>query len=438
MQRTTLARAAALVVVASLAACGGGGGSSSDSDSTTPTPIPTPTPTPTPTPSAGGFSASKTWTFQLPASGQSLCYDFDAGQEVANCQGDTWDLEVSSGGRSASFWTNSGISGTGKGGAFGGPFDRSWTELQAWKSATVDPVDGAMPDAVFFKDSSAGIFTGSNAIQAAAFEYSLNGDYQLYPNYRVFLVTTDSSAASTTGTAENPVYALQITGYYGGTTGVASGHVSLRWLDRSQAGAQVQSTTVDATSETAWAYLNLKTGAVVTEAEEWHVAFSRYKVKLNGGDSGTGKVAGFLGSTPTGFYDEQGKPIDQAFTSAKPADTLAALTAADLAGPATARNWVADADSSALDAGYRGSYPSALDFGWYRYFPTAAAAEAAGLPATAHLLAANPEGASILKSGEGNSYARFHVTDISYADTSDNASAQTWTIVFDVQPKAGN
>lgn len=418
MKRKSLALTATLMSTLLLVACGGSSDDPSD---------------PSPPPDGNQFTRKAAWTFALPAAGESRCYDFDAAAEVAGCTGTAWDLKVTSGGRSATLWTNSGISGSGSGGAFGGPFDRDWTTLSTWKDATIDPVEGAMPDAVYFKDTTQGAFTGSNAIAAAAFEYSLKGDYQLYPNYRVFLITTNSASADAVGTPEAPVFALQITGYYGGPTGVTSGHPSFRWVDRSAPGP-VHEATVDATSNTDWVYYDLVAGAVSSASGTWHIAFNRYNVKLNGGDSGTGKVAGFVGKTPAGFYDADGNPIVDHFVNARPADTLADLTAADIEVPVAASNWITDTNGSELNAGYRGTYPNALDFGWYRYYPTANAAAAAGLTATAHLLAANPSGAALLRSGEGNSYARFHVTNIAYADPTDNSSTQTWTIEFDVQP----
>ncbi|QEA12836.1 HmuY family protein [Comamonas flocculans] len=416
MKRKPLAITAAALASALLAACGGG------SDDT---PAPEPTPT-------SAFTKSASWKFVLPDSGGSVCYDFDAGAEVAGCAGSAWDVKVTSGGRSATLWTNSGTSGPGKGGAFGGPFDHTWTALSVWKDATIDPVDGALPDAVYFKDSVHGAFTGGNAIASAAFEYDLKGDHQLYPNYRVFLVTSDSSSADATGTPAAPVYALQVTGYYGGPTGVASGYVSLRWVDRADP-ANVRTATVDARSDTDWAYLDLQSGTITSASGPWHIAFNRYNIKLNGGDSGSGKVAGFVGKTPAGFYGADGQPVVERFASAKPADTLADLTAADIAVPAAANKWVADSFHSLLGPDYRGAYPNPLDFGWYSYYPTEAGATAVGLHQ--HMLKPNPEAATLVRSGEGNSYARMHVTDIAYAPADPPyAGAQTWTIAFDVQP----
>ncbi|HRO60391.1 MAG TPA: HmuY family protein [Burkholderiaceae bacterium] len=406
----------ATLIATALAGCGGGGGGDDDSG------VPPPDPTPT-----SKFTQSASWTVALPAAGGARCYDFDTQTEVADCSGSNWDLKVESGGRSAALWTNSGVSGAGRGGAFGGPFDRNWTELSTWQDATVDPVDGAMPAAVYFADSANGVFTGTNPTGVAAFEYDLSGQHQFHPNYRVFLITTDSSSADAIGTPAAPVYALQVIGYYGGPTGTASGYPTIRWVDRS-APAVVRTETIDASSNTAWTYFDLTTGTVVPESGTWHIAFNRYNVKLNGGDSGTGNVAGYVGKTPAGLYDANGAPITSAFLAATPATTLAELTAADIAVPTRAQDWVEDEFSSQLQADYRGTYPQPLDFGWYVYYPTAQAAQAAGLAATAHLLAANPEGAALLRSGEGNSYARFHVTKIEYADPSNFNSAQTWTI----------
>ena len=93
-----------------------------------------------------------------------------------------------------------------------------------------------------------------------------------------------------------------------------------------------------------------------------------------------------------------------------------------------------DTTGSKLQAAYTGSYPNPLNYGWFSYYPTAAAASAAGLPAVAHLIKANSDNASLLRGGEGTTYARFHLTRISYADPNANSSQQTWTINFDVQP----
>ena len=342
------------VVTLALTACGGGG----EGGSTAPVVPPT-------TPTEAGFTESAQWKLVLPAAGMSVCYDFNAKAEVPDCTGTAWDLKVKSGGRNATFWTNSGSSGTGAGGAFGGPFDHSWAELQTWKNATTDPKAGAIPATLFFSDAASGVFTGDNSIASKAFEYGVGGssDHLLYPNYRTFLITTDSASASTDGTVAAPVFALQITGYYGGAGGTTSGYPSFRWIDRS-APANVRTASVNASTD--WVYYDLAAGAESTASGNWHIAFNRYTFKLNGGESGSGKVAGFLAKTPAGFYDVAGKPIAAQFTNAANfASTATDLRAVDLALPASASKWVKDTITSPLQPAYTGAYPSPLNYGWY-------------------------------------------------------------------------
>lgn len=394
-----------------------------------------------PPPTAQSFSQHATWSFALPAKGEALCYDFDSQQTVANCQGTGWDLKVVGDGSSASFRTNGGVSGSGAGAAFGGPFDHAWSSLSTWASATVDPDGNEIPATAFVADASSGVFSGDNGIQSTAFEYDLQGDHRLWPTYNVFLISTDSSSSSTASTPMAPVYALQIIGYYGGPTGTESGHPTIRWIDRNTPD-NVQIKELDASDGRV--YFNLRTGEAVPQngpqKDDWQIAFDRFNVSLNGGDSGPGMVAGFLGKTPAGFFNADGSPDAAAITGATPQSTLQYLTAADMRTPAVASDWLTDTHHSVLNPDYRGSFAEPpLAFGWYNYYPTAASATAAGLLAL-HMLKATPEGASLLRSGEGSSYARFHLTDIHYdAPTNSeapNAAQQHWTIEFDIEPVA--
>ena len=206
------------LAVAVLTACGGGGGGG---DSVTPPVNPPVNPPQPPVTDSSSFSKKIEWKFALPAAGSAICYDFDAQAEVADCSGKAWDLKVQSGGRTAELFSNSGASGPGAGGAFGSPFTHSWSELQGWKDALIDPTSGPIPATLYFPDAAGSVFSGSNAIASGVFEYGIGGDsdHLLYPNHRVFLVTTHSALADTVGTAAAPVYALQVTGYYGGPGG---------------------------------------------------------------------------------------------------------------------------------------------------------------------------------------------------------------------------
>ncbi len=416
---------ALLGLCAALAACGGGGSGDNDTVGSDPAPG-----------AETGFTTDAQWQVVLPAAGEAVCYDFDTQTEVAGCDNAQWDIKLVSGGRSASLATNSGPSGVGNGGAFGSPFEHTWSELLGWANAQTDPVGGAVTDRLYFADTARSVFTGDNAIQSTAFEYALTGgeDRQLYPTYRVHLITTDSASAEVVGTAAAPVFALQITGYYGGATGTESGHVSFQWIDRA-APASLRQASVDATED--WAYFDLISGTETSASGNWQIAFNRYNVKLNGGESGSGSVGGYLARTPDGMYTAEGAPIVAAFVAATP-QAMAAQMQQALDTPASARNWVVDEISSQLQPEYQGSYPAALNFGFYSYFPTADAAQAAGLSATAHLLAANPTQGTIVRSGEGDSYARMHLLQIDYADPADSASQQTWTFELDVQPATTN
>ncbi|WP_020206021.1 HmuY family protein [Cupriavidus sp. WS] len=428
-----------ITLALALAACGGGGddgGTTTGGAGGTGGNGTTGGGTTTPPAATTAFTQSAEWTFALPAASASLCYDFNTKAETA-CTGTAWDLKVKTdtGGRTATLWTNSGTTGTGNGGAFGSPFDHTWTALTAWKNATIDPVNGALPAAVFLKDSASGVFAGSNDIGSAVFEYGVTGaatDHSLYPTFRTFLITTNSALPDTTGTVAAPVFALQITGYYGGPGGTTSGYPSFRFVDRSAPGT-VYTATVNASAD--WVYYDLVNRVETTATGPWHIAFNRYNVKLNGGESGTGTVAGFLGKTPAGFYDASNKPVASAFTNVNSVTTtLADLTAADMSLPTAASQWKKDATASLLNPTYTGAYPNPLNYGWYSYFPTAAAAAANGLPAVAHLISANPDAGGLIRGGEGATYARFHLTKIAYADPNSNSSQQTWTINFDVQP----
>ncbi len=407
------------VAVLGLAACGGGG--SGDGGEVTPPPPPPPD---------SAFTQTATWTVALPGAGQSVCYDFDAKTESA-CAGGTWDIKLVSGGRSAEIFTNSGPSGSGKGGAFGSPFAHTWTELLKWKDALIDPVGGAIPATLYAADTAKGVFSGTNEIQAGAFEYDLTGTHQMHPNFRVFLVATNSASTDITGAA-GAVFGLQMTGYYGGPTGTASGWPTFRWVDMANT-AVVNTASVNATQ--GWVYYDLANKAVTTEAGSWQIAFNRYNVKLNGGTSGSATVGGFLSKTPEGFYGADGAPVLAKFNATTNlADTLADLTGPQT-GPTSAAAWVKDSIGSQLTPAYTGSYPNAMDFGWYSYYPTNAAGAPVGL--SQHQLGANTEAAALVKSGEGNSYARMRLTNIAYAPaTPVYAGAQTWTFEFGIQPAA--
>lgn len=407
---TLLATALALT----LGACGGGGGGNGGDDDAGGE-----------TPAAGFASETLSWTVELPVSGdKTVCYDFDAGAEASCDDGSAWDLKLDASSSAPKFWTNGGTSNAAGSGAAFAFFD--WTELQGWSNATTDPSSGSSVEALYTEDSASSIFT-----QKSWYAYGVTGssDHSLYPNYRIYLVNTNPSDTAAT------TYALQVIGYYGGASGTVSGYPTIRWIDRSAPGV-VNTATVEATSAESWVYFDLASGATVAlsddEAESstaWQIAFRRYEIKLNGGSSGIGSVAGYLGKEIDGFYDSEGNPVASAFTGTTPDDTLDELTANEFSTPARSSGWVSDSEGSVLSPAYSGTYPGALDYGFYSYNPTAGAT--ADEPA--HRLTANEDAGALLRSGTGDSYARFHLQSIRYATPADASSQQTWTFEFNVQ-----
>ncbi|AZV93330.1 hypothetical protein CBF45_06030 [Bordetella sp. J329] len=375
------------------------------------------------------FSETRELTFTPPAANESVCYDLDTvpASVVSSCDGSTaWDLKITGGRSYPTFWTNSGISGPGKGGAFGGPFSHTWASLEQYKQGNVDPESGqALPANVYVADAVSSVFSSSRDSGSAAFEYGLGNDHNMYPNFRVFLITTDSASASVT----SGVYALQIVNYYNAAG--KSGYPTLRWISRDGSQAKPTEKTFDASTD--WVYVDLTTGTTTTADGSWHIALNRLQVKLNGGSNNpNGKVAGFDGYTPAGFYAADGEPVASKFLN-PPAATVTEgyLTSPDIKTPAKAADWKKDANGSALNPAYEGAYPAPLNFGWYSYYSTDEAAETVGLKA--HMLAANPDNGTMIRSGSGTGYARIHLDRIEYADKADRNSAQTWTFGYAVQ-----
>ena len=112
-----------------LAGCGGGGG---------------------PDPFPSHFNTEVVWQADIPAAGQSTCFDFDAGSEVPTCLGNAWDLKIT--GRqddAPMLFTNSGSSGTGQGGVYvrraaNGTIQQvlmKWFHLEQWKDGATNPAN---------------------------------------------------------------------------------------------------------------------------------------------------------------------------------------------------------------------------------------------------------------------------------------------------------
>lgn len=358
---------------------------------------------------ASKFTEKATWTINSKRPG-AVCFDFDAKQAV-DCSSKEWDLKQDNQPRSKKLWTNGGTSGQGKGAAYARL--QNWSTLKTYTDALKTPKSNRDISRYYYQDSTSSIFADESWYQ-----YNLQGKHQIYPNYKVYLVTTNNTSTNLVGSAQSPVYAMQIINYYNQSG--TSGNVTLRWIDTSMPN-QVKTKTFDATSSSKWVYVDLSKGEVSTKNGNWQVALKRTNVKLNGGDSGSGKAGGFLAKVPAGFYGADGKPIAKKFTADNLASTQTDLTNTNSYDiPKAGISWVKDNFSSALNPEYTGKYPN-LDYGWYTY------------SGKTHQLSAKPEAQSkgaLIRSNTGNSYARVRLAKIN------NATGE-WVYEFEIQPASG-
>ena len=174
---------------------------------------------------------------------------------------------------------------------------------------------------------------------------------------------------------------------------------------------------LDASDNTDYVYINLDTNTELSltaeqaaSSTDWHVAFRRFSVQLNGGASGPGAVAGAIADAQTDFYDAGGDPLVSVFTNATPESELSAFEAT-LAAPGS---WATDSVVTQL----RGT--SSTDGGWYLYNPMNG------------VMSANTENGWLIRSGEGNSYARMRAQELTFATRSGNG-VESFEFAFDVQ-----
>lgn len=358
---------------------------------------------------------AKQWTIN-PVADNAYCYDIDSQTDIS-CNSTDWDLKFDMGTLTPKLFTNSGVSGSGNGGALYSPFDANWEMLSKELDASQG---GKIPASAWITDGYSNAFMDNSRGFNSFFEYNLFGDHRMSPNFKTFLVTTDPSTKNVVGTSAKPVFAVQIINYYKGT---ASGYITLRYINTATPN-DVKELQIDSTN--GWNYIDLNTGVQsIHSTNTWQIAFNRYNVQVNK-NAGSNVV-----NQPSGFYDEQGKVIIEQFKNMNTLeDTKTDLKAA---ATATVAKWGSNSINSVLNPSVQGNYPNKLSYGWYNYYPTLATAEVAGLQA-AHVLAANPNAASIIRGNKGNSYARMHLKQIRYADPTNNKSPTTWTFEFDIQP----
>ncbi len=314
------------------------------------------------------FSQTATWTVTDFSAEAMSCYDFDT-QVASDCSDNNWDIKLENQPRGIKLWSNSGGSGTGDGGVFG-PMD--WSDLVRYDNGTQDSVSGHDITMHYNADHSGSIFD-----QQPWYKYNLKGMHQLYPNNQVYLITSDSGSPAVESSILQPIYAMQIVNYYNDSG--ASGYPTVHWIDTALFN-KVQSQTINTSNKDDWLYFDLATEQTTTDKNgAWQVGFKRSDVILNGGDSGTRKIGGYLAATPTGYYNGQGKLI---------------------------------------------AHKLNLDFGWYTY---------SGVTHQLTAKAINDSQGVLLRSAASNSYARVSLDKINYPNVT-GTTPSSWVFNIGIQP----
>lgn len=163
-----------------------------------------------------------------------------------------------------------------------------------------------------------------------------------------------------------------------------------------------QSLQVNAADYVAWRYVSLTDGKVLelddaaaATSTDWHLAFRRTSIKLNGGVSGSGKVAGALADAQTEFYSED-EPSASVFTNAS-----------------------ADAEAAALDVAYdvstltfaKDTYKHAFDDFYSYNFQT-------------HQISAKTDTFWMLRHADGKTYSKLTIDALSYGNVTLNYVTQ--------------
>lgn len=159
------------------------------------------------------FTHSATFETQIASTGGESCFDFD-NDTSTSCQETDWDLKLEIADRAITLWTNSGVTASGAGGAFGPQNTQTAT---AYNSATISPT-GDNIEFHYAQDSSAGLFSAN-----LWYAYNLEGNHQLWPNYRVYVIDTDSS------NPDSIKFKFQLTNYYSNTG--TSGNPHFRFIE---------------------------------------------------------------------------------------------------------------------------------------------------------------------------------------------------------------
>lgn len=156
-----------------------------------------------------GFNTAANFNL-VDVSNGSYCFDFDTNQSV-NCMGDQWDIKLEIDGLNWVLKSNSGVSGEGRGGAFIRLNSITTLLFEEGEKST----DNKFIKNHYFSDKIAGVIDG------AWYAYDLQAQHKLFPNYRVFMIDTNSQDANA------PYVKLQILNYY--DDNAISGYPTIRF-----------------------------------------------------------------------------------------------------------------------------------------------------------------------------------------------------------------
>lgn len=137
------------------------------------------------------------WTV---TSGADACYDFDIPDEV-NCSEAGWDMKFVGSERMMPIYTNGGVSGEGNGAAY--KMDDP-NEYNSGRGTGAPTDTNAIPPMAYEQDKPAGVFTSYSWY---AYDPLSDGTHQLLPNYRVYVVDTQTP----TSTIEDGWYQYNMT-----------------------------------------------------------------------------------------------------------------------------------------------------------------------------------------------------------------------------------
>lgn len=162
---------------------------------------------------SANFAGSTTAEFTASTGDDKTCFDFDA-NATADCSGSEWDLALDG----SDVVLNGGVSGNGQTAIFG-PLDNA--AIAFYTNGTT--VEGQSIIRAYRTDVMAGIFSAQSW-----YAYNLLGRHGIWPNYRVYVIDTD-----TTSDTDEQIK-LQFINYYNDTG--TSGFVTVRFAPLSHNG----------------------------------------------------------------------------------------------------------------------------------------------------------------------------------------------------------